>query len=102
MSSSQKNRRPSWPNWTRSSRASRALSPGANPAAEVKDSDRLYPGDGDLPLAQMLKDLWKVGFRGPLSLEMFSDAEWKKSAAEVAKRGIEKMRAVIAKSGTEA
>ena len=50
----------------------------------------------------MLKDLWKVGFRGPLSLEMFSDAEWKKSAAEVAKRGIEKMRAVIAKSGTEA
>jgi sugar phosphate isomerase/epimerase len=72
------------------------------PATQVKDSDRLYPGDGILPLEQLLKDLWKVGFRGPLSLEMFSDAEWKKSAAEVAKRGIEKIRVVIAKSGTEA
>jgi 2-keto-myo-inositol isomerase len=70
-------------------------------ADQVKDSDRLYPGDGVLPLAQMLKDLWKAGFRGPLSLEMFSDAEWKKPAAEVAKRGIEKIRAVIAASGTE-
>jgi 2-keto-myo-inositol isomerase len=71
------------------------------PAAQVKDSDRLYPGDGVLPLVQLLKDLWKVGFRGPLSLEMFSDAEWKKPAAEVAKTGIEKIRKVIAASGTE-
>ena len=71
------------------------------PAAQVKDGDRVYPGDGVLPLAQMFKDLWKVGFRGPLSLEMFSDAEWKKPAAEVAKIGIEKIRKVIAASGTE-
>ena len=72
------------------------------PAAQVKDSDRVYPGDGVLPLAQLLKDLWKVGFRGPLSLEMFSENEWKKPAADVAKTGIEKIRKVIAASGTEA
>jgi|WetSurMetagenome_2_1015567.scaffolds.fasta_scaffold189267_1 2-keto-myo-inositol isomerase len=70
------------------------------PAAQVKDGDRLYPGDGTLPLVQLLKDLWKVGFRGPLSLEMFSDAEWRKPAADVAKAGIEKIRKVIAASGT--
>jgi 2-keto-myo-inositol isomerase len=71
-------------------------------AAQVKDGDRVYPGDGVLPLAQLLKDLWKVGFRGHLSLEIFRDSEWKKPAAEVAKIGIDKIRAVIAASGTEA
>jgi 2-keto-myo-inositol isomerase len=71
------------------------------PAAQVQDGDRLYPGDGALPLVQLLKDLWAVGFRGPLSLEMFNQTEWKKPAAEVAKTGIEKIRKVIAASGTE-
>ena len=71
-------------------------------AGQSKDADRIYPGDGVLPLAQLLKDLWANGFRGPLSLEIFNREEWKKPAAEVAKVGIEKMRAVIAKSGTGA
>jgi sugar phosphate isomerase/epimerase len=69
---------------------------------KLQDSDRIYPGDGILPLAQLLKDLWANGFRGPLSLELFNREEWKKDPAEVAKIGIEKMRAVIAKSGTGA
>jgi len=65
----------------------------------MKDSDRIYPGDGILPLKEALRDLWKSGFRGPLSLEMFNKAEYAKDPAEVAKIGIEKMRAVIAASG---
>lgn len=69
---------------------------------QLKDADRIYPGDGILPLAQLLKDLWANGFRGPLSLEMFNREEWKKPAEAVAKTGIEKMRAVIAASGTGA
>ena len=69
---------------------------------KLRDADRIYPGDGILPLAQLLKDLWANGFRGPLSLEMFNAEEWKKDPAEVAKTGIEKMRGVIAKSGTGA
>ncbi|MCX5676220.1 MAG: sugar phosphate isomerase/epimerase [Planctomycetota bacterium] len=76
--------------------------PKEPPPGQMKDSDRLYPGDGILPLGQLLKDLWANGFRGPLSLEMFSREEWKKPAEEVAKTGIEKMRAVIAASGTGA
>jgi len=68
---------------------------------QVADNDRLYPGDGILPLAQLLKDLWKIGFRGPLSLEIFRNEEYRKPAEEVAKTGIEKIRKVIAASGTE-
>jgi sugar phosphate isomerase/epimerase len=71
-------------------------------AGQSKDADRIYPGDGVLPLAQLLKDLWANGFRGPLSLELFNREEWKKPADEIARTGIEKMRAVIAKSGTGA
>ena len=71
-------------------------------AGQSKDADRIYPGDGVMPLAQLLKDLWANGFRGPLSLEMFNREEWKKPAQEIARTGIEKMRAVIAKSGTGA
>lgn len=73
--------------------------PKEPPAGQLKDADRIYPGDGVLPLAQLLKDLWANGFRGPLSLELFNREEWKKPAEEVAKTGIEKMRAVIARSG---
>jgi sugar phosphate isomerase/epimerase len=76
--------------------------PKEPPQFELKDADRLYPGDGILPLAQALKDLWAVGFRGPLSLEIFNREEWKKDPAEVARIGLEKMRRVIAASGTGA
>ncbi|MBE3097375.1 MAG: sugar phosphate isomerase/epimerase [Planctomycetes bacterium] len=76
--------------------------PKEPPPGQMKDSDRIYPGDGILPLGQLLKDLWANGFRGPLSLELFNREEWKKPAEEVAKTGIEKMRAVIAASGTGA
>jgi len=69
---------------------------------QLKDADRIYPGDGVLPLAQLLKDLWAGGFRGPLSLEMFNREEWKKPADEIARTGIEKMRAMIAASGAGA
>jgi len=66
---------------------------------ELKDSDRVYPGDGILPLPQFLRDMWKIGFRGPLSLELFNRQEWKKKPTEVARIGMEKMRAVIQESG---
>jgi sugar phosphate isomerase/epimerase len=67
--------------------------------SRLNDSDRIYPGDGILPLVQLLKDLWASGFRGPLSLELFNREEYRKDPAEVAKVGIEKMRAVVAKAG---
>jgi sugar phosphate isomerase/epimerase len=64
-----------------------------------RDGDRIYPGDGVLPLPQLLRDLWEQGFRGPLSLEMFNRNEWKKPASEVAKIGMAKMRKTLEASG---
>lgn len=62
--------------------------------AEITDAHRVYPGDGVAPLQQMLRDLRALGFRGVLSLELFNPDYWKQDALLVARRGLEKMKAV--------
>jgi 2-keto-myo-inositol isomerase len=54
-----------------------------------------YPGDGVAPLASMLRDLRRIGFRGVLSLELFNRDYWKQDALKVAQTGLDKMRAVV-------
>ena len=63
--------------------------------AEIQDADRVYPGDGVAPLADILRDLRRIGFRGTLSLELFNRTYWRQDALEVARTGLEKMRAVV-------
>jgi sugar phosphate isomerase/epimerase len=63
--------------------------------AEITDAHRVYPGDGVAPLAPLLRDLYAVGFRGMLSLELFNRDYWKQDALLVARTGLEKLRAVV-------
>ncbi len=63
--------------------------------AEITDAHRVYPGDGVAPLAAMLRDLRRIGFRGVLSLELFNRDYWKQDALRVAQTGLDKMRAVV-------
>lgn len=65
---------------------------------KITDAHRVYPGDGVAPLAAMLRDLRGLGFRGMLSLELFNRDYWKQDALEVARTGLEKMKAVVKKS----
>jgi sugar phosphate isomerase/epimerase len=70
----------------------------ANPPREtIKDADRVYPGDGVAPIVQILRDLKAAGFRGALSLELFNQTYYAKDALEVAKTGLEKMKALAAR-----
>jgi sugar phosphate isomerase/epimerase len=69
--------------------------PAQPPRARITDADRVYPGDGVAPLASLLRDLRRVGFRGVLSLELFNREYWKQDALLVARTGLEKMRAVV-------
>lgn len=66
------------------------------PREEQKDSDRVYPGDGAAPMKQILTDLKNMGGTKILSLELFNKEYWAKPAEEVAKTGIEKMKALVA------
>lgn len=69
--------------------------PAQPPRAEITDAHRVYPGDGVAPLRQMLRDLYRLGFRGVLSLELFNRDYWKQDPLTVARTGLEKMQAVV-------
>ena len=56
--------------------------PAKPPRSEITDAHRVYPGDGVAPLASMLRDLRRIGFRGVLSLELFNRDYWKQDALQ--------------------
>lgn len=70
--------------------------PGDVPREEQGDEHRIYPGDGVLPLTQLIKDLKAIGYRRTLSLEMFNREHWKQDPKVVAETGLRKMREGIA------
>lgn len=43
---------------------------------ELKDSDRVFPGDGGCPFKEVLPLLYESGFRGGLSVELFNKRYW--------------------------
>ena len=68
----------------------------AQPAREeLTDADRVYPGDGILPLEDILKGLQATGFGGCVSLELYNPAYWEQDPMEVAETGLRKTLAVI-------
>jgi 2-keto-myo-inositol isomerase len=70
--------------------------PGGKSRTEYNDADRVFPGDGIAPLTQILQTLKRTGFNGALSLELFNRDYWQRPADEVAREGLEKMRAAVA------
>lgn len=66
--------------------------PADPPRATIKDEHRVFPGDGVAPLPMILSTLIKGGFCGVLSLELFNREYWKQPPADVARRGIQKMK----------
>jgi sugar phosphate isomerase/epimerase len=70
--------------------------PAQPPREAIKDSDRVWPGDGIAPLAEILDafranraDIW-------LSVEVFNAAYWQRPAPDTARAGLAKMKAVAA------
>jgi 2-keto-myo-inositol isomerase len=66
--------------------------------SEIKDSDRIMPGDGVAPLSQIIRDLATIGFRGALSLELFNANYWKEDPHGVARIGLMKMKQAVEKA----
>lgn len=74
--------------------------PAMPPRDKLSDADRVYPGDGVAPNAQILQGLYKNGFRGMLSLELFNREYWKQDPLVVAKTGLQKTREMVQKALT--
>jgi len=72
--------------------------PADPPREKARDSDRVFPGDGVAPLSQIVRDLADNGGGQVLSLELFNPTYWQRDALEVARTGLEKMKAAVAKA----
>ena len=48
--------------------------PAARPRELWTDADRVLPGEGTLPLSAVFQALWRTGYQGYVSLELFNDA----------------------------
>ena len=73
--------------------------PASTPREELTDADRVFPGEGQAPLSDILRSIAGAGRRVTLSLELFNRAYWKQDALEVARTGLEKMQAAVAAAG---
>jgi len=73
--------------------------PADPPRDEITDAQRVLPGDGVAPIVPILRDLRAAGFRGMLSLELFNRELWKQDPLVVARTGLEKIKALVAKTG---
>jgi sugar phosphate isomerase/epimerase len=68
---------------------------GHIPVEKQTDNDRVYPGDGIAPWAQIIQVLKEMGTPKVLSLELFNKDYWKQDPLEVAKTGLIKMKKLV-------
>jgi sugar phosphate isomerase/epimerase len=59
------------------------------------DEHRVMVGEGTADLPRVIANLRTIGFRGPLSLELFNRALWERDPREVCKAGLERIRALV-------
>lgn len=59
------------------------------------DADRVMLGEGIADLPRVIAHLRTIGYRGPLSLELFNPELWSQDPLEVAQVGIERMRRLV-------
>nr|WP_068892791.1 sugar phosphate isomerase/epimerase [Pedobacter panaciterrae] len=67
--------------------------------ADLQDKDRVFPGDGILPLPQIFRDLKATGFKGCISLELYNPEYYKQDLQKVAETGLRKTLEVLKKAG---
>ena len=59
------------------------------------DADRVMVGEGIADLHRVIANLRAIGYRGPLSLELFNPELWSRDPARVVADGISRMKALV-------
>jgi len=70
------------------------LPPQPDPLTQ-KDEDRVMVGDGIADLPRVIANLRAIGYRGPISLELFNRSLWEQDPLEVVQRGLERIRGLV-------
>jgi len=71
------------------------------PPEQIRDNQRLMPGEGVINLVGFLRALKEIGYQDALSVEVFGRGK-DMTAEEAARMGLETSRAVMRKAGVEA
>jgi len=71
--------------------------PAKPPRELITDKDRVYPGDGIAPLADILRTLSDIGFDSYLSIELFNPHYWQQDPLDVARTALRKLKALAAR-----
>lgn len=69
--------------------------PAYPPILEQEDSDRVMLGDGVVDLNRVVANLSRIGYSGPISLELFNPHLWMQDPLDVCRIGMERLRALI-------
>jgi 2-keto-myo-inositol isomerase len=72
------------------------------PPREIEDADRVLPLEGVIRLPELVKELTRLGYAGPWSLETFNPAYWNEDPFEVAKRGRAALDRLFIQAGVDA
>jgi 2-keto-myo-inositol isomerase len=67
------------------------------PRRELRDEHRLLPGDGVIPLRELVRRLEELGYDGPWSLELFRPEYYAWDPVALARVGRERMAALFAR-----
>ena len=75
--------------------------PADPPREQLNDRHRVYPGDGVCPFETLIPQMYKNGFRGAFSVELFNDGYCRDNTVEqVLATTLEKTRKVISLSNS--
>jgi sugar phosphate isomerase/epimerase len=69
--------------------------PGTPDPLTQTDADRVMLGEGVADLPRVIANLRTIGYRGPLSLELFNRELWSQDPAEVVGRGLDRIRSLV-------
>lgn len=67
----------------------------AMPLSTLRDTDRVFPGEGVVNIREALETLRVRGFNGPVSLELFNADYWKQPADRVLQKAWENLAALL-------
>jgi sugar phosphate isomerase/epimerase len=65
------------------------------PREFAKDSHRILPGEGDIPLVPLIEQLRRINYRGCLSVELMNPQLWQVPAVQLADAGLAALRRLI-------
>ena len=69
------------------------------PKAELTDAHRLFPGEGVIPIDEILRAIRARGFDGTMSIEIFRPEYWERDPRGVAREARTKAEGVLKKAG---